>query len=98
LGFGFFPILLLSFFVISLVPVCIGALLSVPAMFIAIYLRRQKYLQILILFELELIEAQPFPLDKDVFFIFFLLINLLSLLGCPEKFSLYLSSHNCGNV
>jgi len=41
-------------------------------------------------FYLELIAAQPFPFDKDVFFFFILLISLFFVLACLKKLSLSL--------
>ena len=45
LSFWFFPILLISFFFVSLLPVVIGAILSIPTMWISMLLRNSKYLQ-----------------------------------------------------
>ena len=46
LSFWFYPILLVAYFFVSLLPVIVGAILSIPTMWVSMTLRNFKYLQL----------------------------------------------------
>lgn len=48
IGFAFVPIMIVSFFLISMLPVMIGAILSIPLMLITMLLRKVKILQFIV--------------------------------------------------
>ncbi|MFA6860565.1 MAG: hypothetical protein WCR30_04180 [Clostridia bacterium] len=43
---AYYPILIVAFFLVSFLPVVVGAILSIPSMWVSMALRNQKYLQL----------------------------------------------------